>query len=112
MFARTDQIIPDEIAKRLAAKYAAGATTPLAVLYWTGRVLPTSFDAIRREGIAKQTYLDSHAFEADMRALSDYFEGRPNGEHPTCDSVKSYGAEADQVVPWAYGKDVCLPWTR
>lgn len=124
MFAQVDQVIPDEIAKRLAAQYAAGATTPLAVLYWTGRVLPTSHESLRNEGLARMrtTRFDTHktydpqGFEADMRALHDYFRvrvnGDHNGEHPDWDSVKGYGDEADTVVPWAYGKvDVILPWT-
>lgn len=117
MFASPDQVISHEQAKRLAAKYAGGATTPLAVLYWTGRALATSFESIRAEA-ATRTGEDPQGFQADMRALSDYFESRqvkrsgffdgvwgPWIDARGWDQVKSFGDEADKVVPWSYGRE-------
>lgn len=106
-----DQIITHEQAKRLAGQYAAGALTPLAVLFWSGRILPTSLDRIRAEGAMgpSGTGRDPQGFQADMRALADYFAMRveygatiyTGGDWA---EVKSYGTKADEVVPWSYGR--------
>ncbi len=102
-------LIPDGLAAKLAGHYSPDANGPLAVLRWTGRVLPGTAREVehlqhRDQHTTARGQRDPQAVAAEMRALAHYcavHEGR--GEvHGWRDWSRTKGDEAAMVVPWAW----------
>lgn len=107
--------VPDGLACRLAAYYAQSCTNPLAVLYWTGQVLPGAAAGVRlkakhvhlghtRGGQDSRGSIDQNAILAELRALACYcetHEGRPAVEG-WLDRDAQWFEDYNLVVPWAW----------
>lgn len=112
-----DAPVPDALACRLAGHYARNAREPLAVFYWTGRVLPgTAAQVERRIDVLPDTdsrdRKDDHAIIAELRALAwycrtnegrhdvpDWRDARTAGEG---DPWRQWWIDYELVVPWAW----------
>lgn len=109
-------IAPDWTARRLAGAYARSATEPLAVFYWTGRVLPGTARTVERltyHDFAKDSRgnNDPHAVAAELRALAHYLRVHQGRDEVAAWTVwtEARADEYNTVVPWAWRPHPELP---